>query len=73
MATWYKESQTKRLPDFTSVDVRRLSGILHDFKDLSGKAIEEMDQWIGNGEYDISLDEAYNRLLYYMSRMGIKK
>jgi hypothetical protein len=78
MKNWYKKSQfssplsEKQKPDFTSVDVRRLSGIFEDFQDLSKKALLEMDKWLENGETNITVEEAQERLSYYLARMGLK-
>ena len=66
-----KQSQAQA-PDFTSVDVRRMSGIFSDFQGLSRNALEEMDKWLANGEYNITIEEAEKRLSYYLNRMGIK-
>jgi hypothetical protein len=61
-----------RSSDFTSVDVRRLSGILEDHQSLSKDALAEMDKWLSNGEYSITIEEAQKRLSYYLARMGIE-
>lgn len=58
--------------DFTSVDVRRLNGILLDFQRYSKQAIEEMDKWLLNGENNITIEEAQKRLSYYLAMMGIE-
>ena len=59
-------------PDFKSVDVRGLMGMLADFQGWSRDALEEMEKWLDNGEYDISFKEAKERLQYYLSQIGIK-
>ena len=64
----YRNSQ----PDFRNVDVRRLNGILLDFKSNASSALEEMEKWIANGEVDITFEEAQERLGYYMTVMGLK-
>ena len=64
----YRNSQL----DFRNVDVRRLNGILLDFKGNASKALEEMEEWLINGEVDISFEEAQERLGYYMTMMGLK-
>ena len=71
MKNWYKTAQINK-PDFSSVDVRRMHGILSDFQDLSKDAIKEMDKWLVNGEFDITMEEAEKRLSYYLARMGLK-
>jgi hypothetical protein len=58
--------------DFTSVDVRRLSGIFEDFKDVSEWALRNMEEWKAKGEYDITPEEAQKRLSYQLSRLGLK-
>jgi hypothetical protein len=58
--------------DFTSVDVRRLNGILMDFQRYSKQAIEEMDKWLLSGENNITIEEAQKRLSYYLAMMGIE-
>ena len=66
--SWYKKASN----DFTDVDVRRMNGILSDFQTLSRDALIEMDKWIANGETNITLEEAKNRLSYYLTQMGIE-
>ena len=56
---------------FKSVDVRRLMATFGDFKDLSEKAEDEMKKWLDNGEFNISIDEAKERLSYYLGQMGL--
>ena len=58
--------------DFSSADVRRLNGILSDFRSLSGDALAEMEKWLANGETNISFEEAEERLGYYLTQMGLK-
>ena len=70
--TWYKKAQVQR-PDFKSVDVRRMYGIFNDFQSLSKMAQEEMDNWLMSGESDITIEEAKERLSYYLDRMGINE
>jgi len=63
----------RRIPEqFKSVDVRRLESILADHKDHSSKALQEIEDWRENGEYDVSFGEALERLKYYLNQMGIK-
>lgn len=57
--------------DFRNVDVRRLNGILLDFKDNSSKALEEMEKWLANGDINVSFEEAQDRLSYYLSMLGL--
>ena len=64
--------KTANVPDFTNVDVRRMSGIFEDFQYLSKEALTEMEKWKANGELNITLDEARERLSYYLARMGIE-
>ena len=42
------------------------------FKDLSEKALEEMEKWLEEGESEISFEEAKERIQYYLDMMGIK-
>ena len=58
--------------DFQSTDVRRLHGIFLDFKGWSTEALEMMNDWLEDGEYNITLEEAIKRLQYYLSQMGIE-
>jgi len=71
MKTWYKKSQVSS-KDFLSVDVRRLEGILEDHQRLSAIALKEMKEWLERGEEGIALEEAMERLSYYLSMMGIE-
>ena len=71
MKSWYKQARPVQR-DFTSVDVRRMSGIFEDFQSLSNDAIQEINKWRSNGEYDITPEEARKRLSYYLDRMGIE-
>ena len=71
MSNWYKKARPEQR-DFTSVDVRRMSGIFEDFQSLSNDATQEMNKWLANGEYNITPEEAKKRLLYYLARMGIE-
>lgn len=57
---------------FDSVDVRRLQSILLDHYELSAKAMEQMRSWLENGEDTLTLDEAIERLSYYLNRMNIR-
>lgn len=57
---------------FDSVDVRRLQSILLDHYELSAKAMEQMRSWLENGEDTLTLDEAIERLSYYLDRMNIR-
>jgi hypothetical protein len=68
----HKIAQSIKSKDFTSVDVRRLSGIFEDFKDVSEWALRNMEEWKANGEYDITPEEAQKRLSYQLSRLGLK-
>lgn len=71
MKTWYKESQI--VPkDFRDVDVRRLEGILEEHQRLSAIALKEMREWLEKGEEGMGLEEAKNRLAFYLTRMGIE-
>ena len=71
--SWYKESQQRpSLPQFESVDVRRMHGILTDFKEIAAKAEKEMSSWIDKGELNISFEEAKNRLSYELTRLGLR-
>jgi len=72
MKTWYKKSQLIDHNDFISVDVRRLEGILEDHQRLSAIALKEMKEWLERGEEGIALEEAMERLSYYLSMMGIE-
>ena len=87
MKSWYKKAQINgiedseekpreprepRKKDFIDSDVRGMQGLFMEFRSLSKQAIDEMDQWINNGEYDISMKEAEERLSYYIARMGLK-
>ena len=67
-----REPREPRKKDFIDSDVRGMQGLFMEFRSLSKQAIEEMDQWINNGEYDISMKEAEERLSYYIARMGLK-
>jgi len=58
--------------DFRSVDVRRLHGIFNDFKGWAGEALEIMNTWIDEKEYDVTFEEALKRLQYHLDRLGIK-
>jgi DNA topoisomerase VI subunit A len=66
-----KHFNKKAAQDFTSNDVRRLNGILLDFRYQSSKALEEMEKWLENGEQDISFKQAQDRLRYYLGQMGL--
>ena len=70
MKNWYKEAQG--IPDFKRQDVRRLHGIFLDFQDLAKNADKEMQEWLEKGEYDISFEEAKERLSYFIARLGLK-
>jgi hypothetical protein len=67
--SWYKKAANI---DFTNIDVRRMHGIFLDFQSLSKDALVEMEKWLSNGEVNISLEEAKNRLSYYLARMGVE-
>lgn len=59
-------------PDFKNADVRGLMGMFADFQGWSKDALEEMEKWLSEGEYDISFKEAKERVQYYLSQMGIR-
>jgi len=66
-----KNFNKKAERDFTSVDVRRLNGVLLDFRFQSNKALAEMEEWLEKGEQDISFEEAQKRLGYYLAQLGL--
>jgi len=73
--TWYKHSIRNPITggdEFDSVDVRRLMGMFADFRDNSEKALNEMKEWLGEGNTDISFDEAKARLSYYLEKLGLR-
>jgi len=71
-AGWMKEAQIDNVPqDFQSADVRRLMGIFSNFQDWSRDAEAEMETWLVNGEYDISFQEAKQRLNYYLAQLQL--
>jgi hypothetical protein len=57
---------------FREKDVRRLMSIFGNFKDWSGNAEAEMEKWLENKEYDISFEEAKERLNYYINQLGLR-
>jgi len=57
---------------FDSVDVRRMESIFKEYEYLSSKALGEMHSWLENGEDSLTLDEAKERLSYYLDRMNIR-
>lgn len=67
---WYKKAQIP--PQFRDVRVRRLMAILSDFKDLAKNAEQQMLEWLEKQEYDISIEEAKDRLRYELTRMNIE-
>ena len=58
----FEVMQISTAPNFIDSDVRGMQGLFMEFRSISKQAIEEMDQWINNGEYDISMKEAEERL-----------
>lgn len=52
--------------------MRRLEGILEEHQRLSAIALKEMREWLEKGEEGMGLEEAKNRLAFYLTRMGIE-
>jgi len=71
MTQFIDPRNSPRPPQFKSQDVRRLMGIFSDFQGWAKSAEEEMEQWLANGEYDISFEEAKNRLNYYLAQLQL--
>lgn len=83
MTNWYKKANDSEfidgyldpisnVSDFRDVDVRRMNGLLHDFKRYSEQAIEKMQEWLDNGENDINMQEAKKRLSYELAQLGLR-
>lgn len=61
----------KRPPDFTSVDVRRLHGLLAEFEGWSRSAKEKMDELLDQEQYDISYQDVQQMLSYELGQLGL--
>ena len=70
---WYKKAQIGDLPSFKDLNVRRMYGLMTDYTQLARSAADEMNAWLENQEYDISFEEAKERLSYQLGRMGLNK
>lgn len=61
----------KRPPDFTSVDVRRLHGLLAEFEGWAKSAKEKMDELLNEGRYDVTYSEVQQMLGYELGQLGL--
>jgi hypothetical protein len=68
---WRSPGLPSRHKDFSSVDVRRLHGLLIEFEGWARSARQKMDNLIEEGQYDVSLTEVQDLVGYELGQLGL--